>query len=172
MLWALPSARAICSYACRHYARGRYPLLSLTRAGCLSRSMRVKAIATNASLSFIMQKHNPPFTSKKTASAGSATTPKVKALPFKEAGAAESFLWLLLLRKKNGGALLSAIEKQTTEKSNNLALAIPQTSNDIFHTTRISQPTDRTMPALIPTHFPKFVYTSSTALAKRAHQVF
>ena len=29
--WALPAARAVRSYACRHWAQGRYPLPSLTR---------------------------------------------------------------------------------------------------------------------------------------------
>ncbi|MDB5148690.1 MAG: hypothetical protein JWQ57_2710 [Mucilaginibacter sp.] len=32
-IMALPAARAIRSYACRHCAQGRYPLLSLTQIG-------------------------------------------------------------------------------------------------------------------------------------------
>ncbi len=31
LIWALPSARAVCSYACRPHAHGRYPRPSLTR---------------------------------------------------------------------------------------------------------------------------------------------
>jgi hypothetical protein len=53
----------------------------------------------------VKQKHNPSVNRKNPASSGSATTPEVIALTFKEAGAAGSFILVtFLLRKKKSDA--------------------------------------------------------------------
>ncbi|WP_179415229.1 hypothetical protein HDF19_09065 [Mucilaginibacter sp. E4BP6] len=62
-------------------------------------------------MTFLLGKSTTHRSPQNSASAGSATTPEVKALTFKEAGAAESFLWLLSFAEK---------------ESDNLALAIPE----------------------------------------------
>jgi hypothetical protein len=64
-----------------------------------------------------MQKHNPPLTAK-SASTGSATTPKVKALTPKEAGAAESFLWLLSFAEKESDALAAGDTREHSASYN------------------------------------------------------
>jgi hypothetical protein len=54
------------------------------------------------------QKHNPIVNRPKPASSGSAPTPEVAALTFKEAGAAGSFLWLLSFAEKESDALAAS----------------------------------------------------------------
>jgi hypothetical protein len=71
-----------------------------------------------------LQKHNPSLTTK-SASTGSATTPKVQALTLKEAGAAESFLWLLSF---------------DGQKKVTLSVAIPKTSNQHANLNPLNQP--------------------------------
>jgi hypothetical protein len=67
-------------------------------------------------MTFLLGKSTTHRSPQNSASAGSATTPEVKALNSKKQAQPRVFFGYFLLRKKNGGALLRSFENKQPKK--------------------------------------------------------